>query len=171
MMKKISNIEKTAYIHIINNGTKTTELSFKKINILKQDWRKIYSIKLKSEKGVWRYNKYDWHVFSWQMTNSISGHKAVIKVLNIKQKEWYIWGDRDSRFGLIVNGVTPINLCNTYEDFILTSIDFNWTVAFTHESNCGPYYSDKKIIAQQGDAPEPAIIAFPASQTPQRPAR
>ena len=139
---------------LVNNAPDSKSLSVNRIKTLKQKWRKIYSENLFKQKRVWRYNQYDWHVFSWNLTKSLSDFKAIRAILSKKESEWYIWGDRNSEFGMRVRGITPINLSGLYEDYILSSIDLSWTIAFTHESTCGPYYSNTKMSAQQSDTSE-----------------
>jgi hypothetical protein len=145
MNKTLSKEEQVVDKYLSSNADAILSLSNYKINQLKTRWRKIYSLNLFKTKKVWRYNLYDWHVFSWELTQSISDHKAISKALGLKDKEWYVWGDRDSSFGVKVIGITPCNLSNLYEDFILSAIDLSWTIAFTHEQCCGPYYCDKKL--------------------------
>ena len=137
---KINSSQSVIHLWLLTNGAELVRLSPNKIKLLKTKWRKSFACKLKSEKGVWRYCGYDWHLFSYDVATSVKGFNAVKKILGIRDREWYIWGDRNSEFGFLVKNITPINLASLNDDFIITSANFGWTAAFTHESDCGPYY-------------------------------
>ena len=137
---KTNSSQQAVYAWLIKNGAELTKLSPYKDKTLKTKWRKSFANKLRIEKGVWRLGGYDWHLFSYNFVPTIQGFNAVRLIMGLHDRHWFIWGDRNSEFGYLVKNITPINLSNLYDDFILTSVDFVWTAAFTHESHCGPYY-------------------------------
>jgi hypothetical protein len=122
------------------NGAVINEIPPAQLKKLKIKWRKTFSSNLNKIKGVWRLGGYDWHAFSYETIETITGNNAVAETLKHNDIKWFLWGDGSNEIGYIVAGITPINLTGLAEDYIITGFDYSWTAAFTHELECGPYY-------------------------------
>jgi hypothetical protein len=49
-----------------------------------QQWRHVYSARLHAATGQWKWQDYDWHVFSYQHVNARRADKAVAEYVQLE---------------------------------------------------------------------------------------
>jgi hypothetical protein len=83
---------------------------------------------------------YLWHVFSYEMVDCIQSDEARRAYDKTERKEAILWSwDARAFFIKDASGLNSVILDDMI-DVIITSHDFQWTYAKTHEGYCGPYF-------------------------------
>jgi len=119
---------------------------------IEQNWRKNFSLNLKKQTGKWIVDGYDWHIFSRKFKKCYKGEIAINKFIKLDDQKLFIGIYNSNNIDIIyscqskkLNFLLNLNefllkeglLCDIY----LYSIDFSWTMVYTHENNFGPYFS------------------------------
>ena len=87
------------------------------------------------------YSDYLWHAFSFELLDSFCGNEARIAFDRAARKKAILLSNwDDAGFHIFdASALTARNLENI-ADVVLTSADFKWTYAKTHEDGLGPYF-------------------------------
>ncbi len=111
---------------------------------LQQEWRVAFAPEVKLRTGKWSSGGYDWHAFSSKMSRALSDGRAeeeyrnedadeLILLPEIVGEPAFIWrGNRLPDFGRYVIDVS------------VSPPGFDWTMVYTHEADCGPYFSRRQ---------------------------
>lgn len=150
----------TRYLTIIEAcGGEFTELSNRNRWDREQQWRHTYAARLHAAKGKWKWQEYDWHVFSYQHTPSICGDKAVATYARLEAPLLIVIPEAHSFPSLPALQLSTASLPQLQGaglDVLVWPDDLNWTMAFTHEaSSCGPYFSRREWAVPDADGTPP----------------
>ena len=112
---------------------------------IQQNWRNIFSIRLKQQKNTWKYKQFDWHTFSYGFAKHKSGIRAK-ELFKTQSSENYYVVPED------VDGLIYKCTSSEFPDFSELCLDLyifpdtiDWTMVFTHEENIGigPFFALK----------------------------
>lgn len=112
-------------------------------------WLSVFAQGVKAVKGVWVYNGYMWHGFSFDLVSALAGPKALTAYLACYSTDAYAFDeDLDEMYRFRPDAVFP-DLTELDNDFYVCHHNMEWTMAFTHEQpTIGPFYAE---AAQQAD--------------------
>lgn len=140
-MKATSLLERLGIAH--------TPLTEKQINDHKQAWVNHFIPPNKQAKAAECYclptddgcSDYLWHAFSFELLDGLRGDNARIALCSVKNGAAILLSNWDDA-GFHISDTTELTAANLEEinDVVLTSADFKWTYAKTHESELGPYF-------------------------------
>lgn len=84
---------------------------------------------------------YLWHAFSFELLDGLCGDEAQIVLGTVQINEAILLSNwEDVGFHIPDASALTAQLLEMIDDVVLTSADFNWTYAKTHESELGPYF-------------------------------
>lgn len=104
-------------------------------------WQKTYSRNVKAFAGRWCFYGLDWHTFSWGFASARSG-SAALTLYRAQGADQLIVLPEDVDLAAFrrLEGGHP-DLSNHSIDVSISPEDFRWTVVFTHDDDCGPYFA------------------------------
>ena len=87
------------------------------------------------------YSDYLWHAFSFELLEGLCDDDARVALSNVGNHEIILLSNWDDAGFHIANAsmLTAVNL-EKIDDVVVTSVDFKWTYAKTHEADLGPYF-------------------------------
>lgn len=107
---------------------------------LQASWRAVYAARLFRESGAWIRDSFDWHVFSFDLYPSKQGAKALQRYARVAPCDYVVLSaSARSEFGFVCSGQPPVMPCRV--DVLMFPESLDWTMAFTHEPHCGPYFA------------------------------
>ncbi len=84
---------------------------------------------------------YLWHVFSYELLEHLQSNNARRAFDKTKKQNVVLISSLDDKVFLIKDAtLIKSTAIDEMDDVILTSSDFKWTYAKTHERNLGPYF-------------------------------
>ncbi len=91
------------------------------------------------------YNAYLWHAFSYEYTPCLTDSDAEA-AFDKADKSACVLLINNEKIGYILENAECLTASsiNKFNDIIITSKDFSWTYAHTHEEYCGPYFVSSK---------------------------
>lgn len=127
-------------LELVNRGV--VFLPLDNSSTIKKNWSRLFASSVgKDEKRKIAYEKYKWHIFSFEKVNALTKSKARQAFNKCKKEKVYMFYQHSDQALLIENA----NLLKA-EDF---DLDYDiyiydpmhkWTYIHTHESECGPYF-------------------------------
>ena len=114
-----------------------------------QSWREVFAAPYHNETGKWKRGKYEWHIFSFNHTPSISGEKALTRYQAQPVEKYYVVPEGGILTAYLCVGGRLPNLRLLLEDIYVWPDDLSWTMAFTHEMDVwlGPYFCLREWIS------------------------
>lgn len=91
------------------------------------------------------YSDYLWHAFSFELLDGLCNDDARTALNNVENREVILLSNWDDT-GFHISDASALTASNLEEidDVVVTSVDFKWTYAKTHESALGPYFFKMK---------------------------
>lgn len=105
-----------------------------------QHWREIYARGLKDATGKWVPDGLDWHSFAGDYTESRSGFAAEREYMSVEPTDFIVvsgWSRK--QFGFEATGQPPD--LNLGVDVLVFPCTLEWTMAYTHEDDHGPFFA------------------------------
>lgn len=109
---------------------------------IKSNWSKLFAASVSIEdKNKIKYDRYKWHIFSFEKINALSQSKARQAFNRCKKDKVYVFYQYKKEAFYIEN---PQLLKSTDFDsdddiYIFDTVN-KWTYVHTHEIQCGPYF-------------------------------
>jgi hypothetical protein len=146
----------TRYLAVLEDcGGERTELTKRIRWDREQQWRHVYAARLHAATGKWKWQDYDWHVFSYQHAKALSGAKAVAEYLRLEAPVLIVIPGEHSypRLPAFQLSATILpDFQGSGLDVLVWPEGLNWTMAFTHEEGwCGPYFSRREWMLPDAD--------------------
>jgi len=136
-----------------DNNIEYVRLDKKACCQIQQKWRDVYSAQMKTQKGGWGDDNYEWNTFAQNYAVNKKGARARALYHDIPWKDsvlyvvledangiaWKCYPKRLPDFSLELSNIGCIDLYVFPEDL-------SWTMAFTHEESIdmGPYFAMKE---------------------------
>ncbi|MFT3924290.1 MAG: DUF4275 family protein [Myxococcales bacterium] len=108
---------------------------------LQQRWREVFAVRVKAATGSWIYRDFDWHAFSYELVYCRRGAQAIAQyqarvaarflVLPHLAEEPGYWCESEQL--PMLHG----------RDAYVSDPELTWTMVFTHEDLCGPYFTTR----------------------------
>lgn len=130
-------------------GIAHTPLAENQINDHKQAWVNHFIPPEKHSKAIECYclptddgcSDYLWHAFSFELLDGLCGNEAHIALQCVQIGEAVLLSNwEDAGFYIPDASALTASTLEGITDFVLTSADFKWTYAKTHELELGPYF-------------------------------
>jgi hypothetical protein len=87
------------------------------------------------------YSDYLWHAFSFKLIDALYGDEARSALCHAHIGEVILLSNwEDAGFSIPDGSALTTQILDGIADAVLTSADFKWTYAKTHESDLGPYF-------------------------------
>ena len=88
------------------------------------------------------FRDYLWHAFSYELINGVlSGDEANVSINSVQINEAILISNwEDAGFHIYAASALTAELLHEIVDVVITSTDFKWTYAKTHESDIGPFF-------------------------------
>lgn len=139
------------YLEVLDNsGGRREELDTRDRWALTQRWREVYAARLHAATGKWQWLGFDWHIFSYEYAPAHRGRKAVACYLEQAASPLLVVPEEGPGcVALPAFRVSEPCLPRFEElwlDLHVWPEDLTWTMAFTHEGNCGPYFSRREWL-------------------------
>lgn len=89
------------------------------------------------------YSSYLWHIFSWEKKRYYMREAANEAFNNLSKKTCIIF-HQTSKEVLIIDEAQNLraDLFYIFDDIYIVDEGFTWSYNITHESSCGPYYTE-----------------------------
>lgn len=127
--------------HVEQRGVDVRVLSPGDCAQLQQRWRAVFAARLHAQTGSWTLHRFDWHVFSYGYYTALEGHLAADAYRKVGTCDHVLLSSYlDEWFGFECTGA-PCDLTGLYRDVTVAARDLTWTMCFTHEPDCGPYFA------------------------------
>lgn len=108
-------------------------------------WRTAFASEVLESTGNQVYKGYEWHAFSHGFSQAISGENALEEYRTRIEAEFIILSGRSKDpFGYRFTGSLPDFSLRRW-DLIVTTSALHWSMAFTHEPHCGPYFQQRNL--------------------------
>ena len=106
-------------------------------------WLKHFARNVKKQKGVWIWNGYRWHGFSFELEPCLAGAEALAKYQEQYPARFYIFDEKGERCYVCGKGPYPdLSACG--DDMYVSHHNMKWTMAFTHEQpHIGPFFAER----------------------------
>lgn len=117
------------------------ELTDKEVWSWQKRWREAFARGMYAAIGKWVFHDFYWHVFSFGHHPCLSGSRAWDAYQAIEPCSFIVisaYGHRT--FGFECEGKPPEQLRRGI-DILVAPTTLEWTMAFTHEAHCGPYFA------------------------------
>ncbi len=124
------------------------KLNIKQITEFKRKWLQSFVPKNKIDFGIKSFcideGGFLWHAFSYEILNALKENSARIHFKSIPKKEAYLLDSISNELYYISDlSNFDVDLLDLENDVVVTSKDFTWTYAKTHEENLAPYFYKK----------------------------
>lgn len=140
-----------SYLEVLDAcGGNRDELGVRDRWALAQRWREVYAARLHAATGKWQWGGFDWHVFSWEHAPAYSGRKAVACYREQAASPFLVLphearGSEALPAFRLSEARLPL-FEGLWLDVMVWPEDLSWTTAFTHEEDCGPYFSRREWL-------------------------
>ncbi|MEM6392215.1 MAG: DUF4275 family protein [Planctomycetota bacterium] len=110
--------------------------------VIQNEWLQAFCQGVKSVKGVWVFNGYKWHAFSFNLSKSLEGEPAVQAYKASEPAGAFAFDeDLEEMYSLEPHDQYP-DLSALANDVYICDHAMTWTMAFTHEQpSIGPFYA------------------------------
>lgn len=126
---------------LVAGGCALVELTTPEVWTWQQQWREVFARELHAATGKWVLRQYDWHVFSFGHHRHVAGNRARDTYRAIAPCSFLVLGaDGRYTFGFRCDGKPP-EWSVSGIDIVVAPPSMEWTMAFTHEGQCGPYFA------------------------------
>lgn len=123
------------------DGCAPVELAQQDVWTWQKKWRGVYAVELHAATGGWVLHGLDWHVFSYEHHRYLTGDRAWDEYRRIEPCSFIVVSaESNSTFGFACEGKPPERLKRDI-DILVAPTTLEWTMAFTHENHCGPYFA------------------------------
>ena len=104
-------------------------------------WRETFAAELRAATGRWTHLGFDWHVFSYGYRSHVARDEAWAAFRRVDAGAFVVLSacDRDF-FGFACTGQLADRWTSAV-DLLFAADTMAWTMAFTHEGDCGPYFA------------------------------
>jgi hypothetical protein len=105
-------------------------------------WREMFAVELHAATGCWTHLGFDWHVFSYGYHSHVARDDAWAAFRRVEVGGAFVVlsaCDHDF-FGFACSGKPPDHWSSRV-DVLFAAHSMSWTMAFTHEADCGPYFA------------------------------
>ena len=137
----------TTYLHC--KGAEIINLTSCEEEVYRQEWfTRVVPANMRQkaiashcfDEGI--YNGYLWHVFSYEILDSLKGTEAKSAFNNISKQEAVLLVKLVDIASCRIRNISYITAgCFDFlDDIILTDSNFEWVYVKTHEPTCGPYF-------------------------------
>lgn len=117
---------------------------------LLQAWREIFAVQLHERTGKWKFQGFEWHIFSFGHARALNGPKAILAYEQEGGENLIVCPEFSKLSAVrLEKGALP-NFRDDYEDVYIWPADLVWTMAFTHEESigCGPYFCRREWLTE-----------------------
>ena len=125
------------------------ELSEQEVHALQVQWRRVFSSRVKKLTGKNVYLGFDWHAFSYSMVHSLKGEDARQAYRQESCRAFYVLPHMDEGPGYKCQAKTLPVIDGEHIDAYICPLSFGWTMVYTHESECGPYFTRSEWAERQ----------------------
>ena len=115
------------------------KLSREETTALQQRWRETFAQRVRRATGDWTYLDFDWHSFSYEFVYCLSGEGARTEYRKRRAAECVVLPHQDEECGYRVRSA-GLPMLGGFDAYVCPA-DFAWTMVFTHEEDCGPYFT------------------------------
>ena len=106
-----------------------------------QKWREVFAGAVKARTGKWRYRGYDWHAFSYNFSRALTGAEALAAYGAQQATEYAVIPEDEDLPAYRCRGHFLPDFSALFLDAYIFDASYIWTMVFTHEDECGPYFS------------------------------
>ncbi|NVB81623.1 MAG: DUF4275 family protein [Kofleriaceae bacterium] len=127
---------------LVAGGCAPVELTDKEVWSWQKRWREVFARGLHAATGKWVLHEFDWHVFSYEHHPYVTGDRAWNAYRAIEPCSFIVISAyAHETFGFQCEGKPPERLKRDI-DILVAPTTLDWTMAFTHEGHCGPYFAE-----------------------------
>lgn len=133
-------------LHVCNNltnqGIAPTTLPKSGVWRLLQAWRAAFVPEVEAATGNQVYLGYEWHAYSYEFTRAVEGARAFAEYEARACTDYLVLSAWTSAtFGFRCIGHLP-DLRGKRWDLIVFPPELTWSMVFSHEDRCGPYFQE-----------------------------
>ena len=120
---------------------------------VRQRWLTTFAQGVKSAKGVWVFNGYMWHCFSFKMAKSLEGIRALSAYQSTFSASAFVFDeDLNEMFSFRPDKTFP-DLTALKNDYYVCHHNMKWTMVFTHEQpSIGPFFAEGGMQNNQSNS-------------------
>jgi hypothetical protein len=117
-------------------------IPYSKASTIKSNWSKLFASSVSNEdKKEIRYDRYKWHIFSFEKINALSQIKARQAFNKCKKDKVYVFYQyKDAAFYIENPHLLKSTDFDSDDDIYVFDTVYKWTYIHTHEIQCGPYF-------------------------------
>jgi hypothetical protein len=109
----------------------------------RDNWLQHFARNVKKEKGVWIWNDYRWHGFSFELEPCVAGLDALAKYQSQYPARFFVF-DEDGEWCYVCERGRYPDLSVCEDDMYVSHHNMKWTMAFTHEQpGIGPFFAER----------------------------
>jgi hypothetical protein len=109
---------------------------------LMQKWRELFARDYHAMTGKWGIGDFQWHLFSFNYARALAGERAVAEYLSQPLQPFYLVPEESAGLpGFHITASTWPDLRCWMMDIYVFPEKMEWTMAFTHEPDSGPYFA------------------------------
>jgi len=127
----------------------TIELPEQEVHALQDQWRRVFASRVKKLTGKRVHLGFDWHAFSYSMVHALKGEDARQAYRQESCRAFYVLPHMDEGLGYKCQANMLPVLEGKYIDAYVCPLSFGWTMVYTHESECGPYFTRAEWAERQ----------------------
>ena len=117
-----------------------------------QRWREAFARRVKQKTGSWAHGTFDWHAFSHGFTRSLKGARALDAYSRTIAPEFVVTPHYPEEIAFRCQGGQLPSYSGFGVDRYAFDLECTWTMVFTHEAECGPYYCESRwLTGDQGE--------------------
>ena len=124
------------------SGPSFEAMSFRETTLLQQRWRETFAGRVRLATGKWTHLGFDWHAFSYEFVHCVDRTKALNEYQARIVDAFFVLPHLDDEPGY--RCTTPSLPSLPGLDAYVVDQDFTWTMVFTHEDRCGPYFTTEE---------------------------
>jgi hypothetical protein len=144
MSERLHNHDISEYL--LMNRVELRELSKADLASVCNQWLRRFASRVKNQEDTWVYRGFKWHGFSYGIEPCLSG-EAALSAYGKTKGRFYVF-DEEGSYGYFCKTAFPFrpDLAEFHADIYVTSADFSWTLAFTHEQpQIGPFFAEQGV--------------------------
>jgi len=116
-----------------------------------QRWREVFARGARESTGHSTQERCEWHTFSLGFTRCARDHDAVEYFGRVVAPEVIVTPHYPDEGAYRCRGGVLPSYLGLGVDRYLFDPECTWTMVFTHEPDCGPYYCESRWLARPGE--------------------
>jgi CheY-like chemotaxis protein len=110
-----------------------------------EQWVDVFAKHVRAKHGEPIYGGYRWHGFNYQLEPHLEGKAAVEQYQRQWEAPFYVFDEMLS-FCLLCPPQPYPDLSHLHYDLYISHHKMKWTMVYTHEEDCGPYFAERKDL-------------------------